>query len=93
LGGKTNFSLLKGKDGIRLARESLHNLFTGLIPVIVVTGTLLISIPTQKLKARESMLNQLRVTGVIKRRGQSIMPAPLLSMTFNVKTVIKISTI
>jgi hypothetical protein len=63
------------------------------IHVIVATGISPMSKPMGKPKGAKFIRSRSPATGVIRKRGQSIMPAPILSMMFNVKTVIKISTI
>jgi hypothetical protein len=78
--------------GIKLARKNLLNPFMEPTPVIVAIGTLLISKPIRKLKVQEFILNPSPAIDAIKKKGQNIMRVPILSMTFNAKTAIKIST-
>jgi hypothetical protein len=60
-------------------------------PATVAIGILRTSRHMRKLKGDEFIPSQSPVIDVIKKRGQTIMPALISSMTFNAKIVIKAS--
>jgi hypothetical protein len=62
------------------------------IPAMVATGTLQTSKPMERQKGEEFIPNPSPAIDVIRRKEPNITPVPTLSMIFNVRIAILIST-
>jgi hypothetical protein len=76
----------------KISERKFPSLFMEPTPVTVATMTSQMSRPMPKPKGREFIQSRLPAIDVIRRKGQSIMQAPISSMIFNAKIAIKTST-